>query len=387
MDSLNGCDRLESLDLTENKLTAIDLSGLAGHPNLKTINMIQNMLTDLDFNSLGNIPHLESLYFYNNQLETVNLEPLSKLRRLMNLNIGRNSLKIIDLVPLRHIKTLRTLSCSANKLESIELEPLSGLHSLEKLDFSSNRLRKIDLSPLANCKLMRELKLNHNQLQEIDITPLFHCDNFQLLSIDNDVMLQASAKYASFRPMPKWVQRFLGNIKFVDTLVQESTYEKESVSRKQTFFYINPLDFGGLMYDLVEEINNAFSAGCYVCTAFLSRKLLENLVISILQRKFGKNDSGLYLYKDRRGEYRSKSFSELLTNFWIAFPDEIIKFSPTTNRKKTDKLKADLEKLKNDFNVDVHHLGSFTDRDSLLDIRKNLNNLIKFLNHIEKQIN
>ncbi len=145
--------------------------------------------------------------------------------------------------------------------------------------------------------------------------------------------------------------------------------------------------FKGFFLDLVNEINDAFDAECYTCTAFLSRKLLESLVISIFQRKFGNEHFDYYLYKDSKtGEYRTRAFGKVLTKFWEIFDDNLFAYSSSFNRKKIASLKEDMNSLKNDFDVDVHQLNSFADKEYLLGVRKALQDLIKFLQHIEGQI-
>jgi hypothetical protein len=60
----------------------------------------------------------------------------------------------------------------------------------------------------------------------------------------------------------------------------------------------------------IEEINRAYNAGCYTATYILSRKVIENLIIGLLKKKFPKK---LDLYFDAgRGKFRD--FSEVLKN-------------------------------------------------------------------------
>ncbi len=380
------CENLESLDFTENKLTTIDFSGFTGHPNLKSIRLRQNLLIDIDFKPLANMPNLASIDLYNNQLESIDLEPLSECKNLMHLNLGRNPLTVIDLTPLRNVTSLRSIECSSTKITAVNLAPLSDLTSLEKVNFASNRIKKIDLSPLANCRLLKEVLLGYNQIQELDISPLLHCPDFQHLGIDDDLSLWIPKNYESIKPIPKWIKSLKQEVKVIDTSSSEIKFKKHTRTRRDRTFFIDPKEFKGLFLDLVNEINDAFDADCYVCTAFLSRKLLESLVISILQRKFGKKHRTYYLYQDSNGEYRTKAFGKVLAKFWEIFDEHIIQYSPSINSKKIAKLKNDLEILKNDFDVDVHQLSGFADEEYLLGARTSLMNLLKFLQHIENQI-
>jgi hypothetical protein len=66
----------------------------------------------------------------------------------------------------------------------------------------------------------------------------------------------------------------------------------------------------------IEEINLAYNAGCYTAAYVLCRKVIENLIIGILKRKYPpKNPKNLNLYYDRNAG-RFKDFSEILKNLY-----------------------------------------------------------------------
>ena len=48
--------------------------------------------------------------------------------------------------------------------------------------------------------------------------------------------------------------------------------------------FINTEGISGLFGSLIAEINNSYNCGCYIAAGFLARKLLESLVISIMQK-------------------------------------------------------------------------------------------------------
>lgn len=380
--SLEKCSQLEKLGLSSNNLVKIDLSRIAEHPCLKTIDLGYNLLTDIDFIPLGSIPNLETIVLYKNQLQEVDLNPLSKSKSLMHLNLGNNSLRSIDLTPLRNVKTLRDITFAINKLDHIDISPLSEMESLEKVDLQSNTICKIDLSPLARCRLLKQVNLRGNQIQELDISPLLFCPNLEHFLVDDKVRLWVPKKYKPSTPIPNWIRLLKQDVQVRDIDVDD-VYEKQVSRRKNRISYIDLQGFDGLMFDLVQEINDAFNAECYVCTAFLSRKLLKSLVISIMQKLFGKTNHEYYLSRDKT---RTRSFGKVLSNFWKVFPDHIQQFSPIFDRVKIDKIEKEIGQLKDDFNIDVHQPGSFTDKDKLLDVRRTLVKVTKFLKHIDEKI-
>jgi hypothetical protein len=60
----------------------------------------------------------------------------------------------------------------------------------------------------------------------------------------------------------------------------------------------------------IDEINRAYNAGCYTATYILCRKVIENLIIGLLKKKFPKTPD---LYFDT-GRGRFRDFSEVLKN-------------------------------------------------------------------------
>ncbi len=75
------------------------------------------------------------------------------------------------------------------------------------------------------------------------------------------------------------------------------------------------LEFGDLFYDMLKkEINSGYKFGLYSGVAVLSRKLIENLLIDILRKKYPRSQKGnleLYYDKNRR---RFHDFAILIEN-------------------------------------------------------------------------
>lgn len=381
------CERFEELNLSRNVFEEIDLSQLSGHPSLKKIDLSFNKISEISFRPLEKIPALTSLLLFGNRLESANLGSLSKCKNLMRLDLERNSIRKIDLSPLRHNTQLRHLSVSQNKLESIELVHLTEIESLETLDMSYNRLRKIDLYPLHSCRLLKTIDLYNNELQELDLSPLFDCINLAELSIDDEISLRADHELRSLRYTPKGIQTHIRRVLFVATKEVKPPKPPKRIAKVQKrASFIDPTDFSGLMYELVREINDSFEANCYVCTAFLSRKLMENIVVSIMSQKFGKDHREYYMEQNKIGNWKTKSFNRIMGKFWSVFSEKLIPFSATTDEKRLDKLKENMYRLKDEFNVDVHQLGSFRDEKSLMTVRSDLKGIVQFLKHIEDRI-
>jgi hypothetical protein len=98
----------------------------------------------------------------------------------------------------------------------------------------------------------------------------------------------------------------------------------------------------------IDEINRAYNAKCYTSVFILCRKVLENLIIDILKKKFPeKTQKNKELYFDT-AQHRLKDFDVILKNFHSKRND----FG--TENKAVAKLYGLASALKNDANEKTH---------------------------------
>ena len=127
---------------------------------------------------------------------------------------------------------------------------------------------------------------------------------------------------------------------------------------------------------LIQEINVAFNTGCYTSAGFLSRKLLESLLLSTLKRRYQNTNPSVYTIMSRGW---TKGFKELIDEFRTRFDTDFKSLSAIQNQTDIDRLLKNLDGFRVEFNVVVHELGSFKTRDNLLDSRADLQYLVCFL--------
>ncbi len=99
----------------------------------------------------------------------------------------------------------------------------------------------------------------------------------------------------------------------------------------------------------VAEINGTYHANCCTATFILCRKVMENLIVQILKKKFpAAKDRGLY---EDSASRRSLDFSVVLDNFYKSRT----KFSIST-ASAIDRIKQRATPFKNDANDKAHSL-------------------------------
>ncbi|CAA0814311.1 Leucine-rich repeat (LRR) family protein [Striga hermonthica] len=174
---------LTELDLTANRLTALDLR-ISQLSNLKKLSLRQNLLNDggvLPLSTWHSISALQELVLRDNQLKNIpdvtifamllvfdvsfneisSLSGLSKVANtLKELYVSKNEVAKIE--EIEHLCELQILELGSNKLRV--MENLQNLSSLQELWLGRNRIRAINLCGL---KGIKKLSLQSNRLTSI----------------------------------------------------------------------------------------------------------------------------------------------------------------------------------------------------------------------------
>jgi hypothetical protein len=95
----------------------------------------------------------------------------------------------------------------------------------------------------------------------------------------------------------------------------------------------------------VEEVNKCYTYSCYTAAFILCRKIIENLLIDIIKRKYPKRELHIYFNTDRG---RTRDFSEIISNLRSRARD----FLP--DKVLLEKILTEAEKFKVDANNKAH---------------------------------
>jgi len=122
------------------------------------------------------------------------------------------------------------------------------------------------------------------------------------------------------------------------------------IIKPQKYIDSNDFNFSDNYFykNLIEEINKCYSVGAYSAVRILTRKLLENLLIDILKKKYyGKDDDKFY----NKNDGRFHGFNTLLKNFKEAFEDDSV-----IAKKELGKLTRILKKFKEEGDINAHSI-------------------------------
>ncbi|GBP13106.1 Leucine-rich repeat-containing G-protein coupled receptor 4 [Eumeta japonica] len=174
---------IETLDISANKITRIDLSAFADMHALVFIDLSRNRLRDLphnifsqnenldtvilSHNNFSSVPEFESkslrtLDLNNCQITTLRSDAFSGKTTLLDIDLSTNG---IDYIPDDIASnTLQTLNLAYNDINSLNERTLSSLPQLAVLDLRGNNFREIwDTSFFSTNLLLREVHLEDNR--------------------------------------------------------------------------------------------------------------------------------------------------------------------------------------------------------------------------------
>ena len=123
--------------------------------------------------------------------------------------------------------------------------------------------------------------------------------------------------------------------------------------------------------DLVQQVNDCYRFSMYPAQLILLRKLMENLVIDLLRKKYGTADLGSY-YDTGRGRFHD--FAVLIQNL----KDRASDFSSTTSNLE-GAVFAQIQKFRSKGNSNAHTIDVHVTRKSLDELQSDATHLVKLM--------
>ncbi len=147
--------------------------------------------------------------------------------------------------------------------------------------------------------------------------------------------------------------------------------------RSEQFIDINNVP-GTFYPDLVDDINQCYSLGVNDATLVLTRKLLENLIIDILRKEYGKQEIDLYYLPDNR---RFQNFSTLISNFEKNLGD----FEHLSSGLDSDFI-DELDSFRQDANAEAHSIETSITEEEMEDYREQAQHSAQVLFRIQENM-
>jgi len=131
-------------------------------------------------------------------------------------------------------------------------------------------------------------------------------------------------------------------------------------------------------YDLIIDINKCYSLGVYSAVRILGRKLLENLLIDLLRKKFGMTEIDLFYDKRKKRFY---DFKILLENVGAKLDD----FKPVSAALDSRLLK-DIDQYRYSANASAHTIELQIEKGELDSSKENIIFIVRVLSKAIKSL-
>lgn len=158
-------DHLRSLDLSYNKLAALDDFDFSHFKNLQALNLFDNQLTTIP-SSIFSVYHIQSLNLGNNQIAEIPVE-IQQLKHLEDLKLHHNAVKSLPVGwQLPYLKKLRL---DGNQIVEISSQFFAQLPRLQQCNLNQNKLSNLPAS-ITKCELIA-LDIGANSIENLKVVP------------------------------------------------------------------------------------------------------------------------------------------------------------------------------------------------------------------------
>ncbi|KAK4884114.1 hypothetical protein RN001_000385 [Aquatica leii] len=215
---LRSVPELDRLDLSGNKLKALDVDSFKGLYNLSFVDLSNNLINKMSPSTFTKLPQLRTLRLRGNHL-TINaiskldsiltveeldissnalVGPLDshtfpKMQSLKYLQLAHNSFTSIKMGCLEGLTNLTALSLQHNQIDVIEDHAFIYVSKLIDLDLSHNRIVAVSGASLSHLPYLNNLDLRHNFLRALTPDLILPLKKLQSLRLDdNDISIVAS---------------------------------------------------------------------------------------------------------------------------------------------------------------------------------------------------
>ena len=180
-----------ALNLSRNNITSFKLTDFSPLDNLHRLDLSDNRLTQLNLEEQSKLTHLQCS---NQNLTSLTLSKYNS--RLVTINCSRNSLKTIENFAAMPDRSLKSIDFSSNLIETVD-DLLGNLTSryLQTIYLQWNRIRKISTN-LFHPKLISlySIDLSHNRIETIEARA-FQAPNLQILDLTGNPLKRIASNF------------------------------------------------------------------------------------------------------------------------------------------------------------------------------------------------
>jgi Leucine rich repeat len=150
------------IDLSENKITKIDVDAFKSNRDLQLLDVTKNNLKVLHFSTFTGLPKFEDLRISLNPIELPKNKPFLKCESLRRLTMDSCQLADIHPQTFSEVRNIQELSLNYNRIESVPVEAFKLNLKLKSLLFESNKLKFFPANIIDYLPAVSELCVDNN---------------------------------------------------------------------------------------------------------------------------------------------------------------------------------------------------------------------------------
>ncbi|XP_064541228.1 uncharacterized protein LOC135430474 isoform X2 [Drosophila montana] len=179
-------DTVETLDLSENRLSCIHWAQPQAMRRLKVLKLSGNRLANCSLAELQHMNHLLELHLDRNELRALPVHFVHQLSELRLLNLTDNELAELPRNIFEGALQLELLHLAGNRLTVLPFQLFQTARELRLLDLSNNRLLSFPDNFFSLNNQLRQLQLQSNQLQSIGKHSLYNLRQLRHLDLSQN---------------------------------------------------------------------------------------------------------------------------------------------------------------------------------------------------------
>jgi Leucine-rich repeat (LRR) protein len=178
LEHLKGLPSLQTLDLTHTQVTDAGLKHLKGLPSLQTLDLTNTRVTGTGLADLKELKSLQELYLTNTRVTDAGLVHLKAMTSLQGLSLhgtqGTDGTRVTDagLVHLKALTNLKALNLDRTHVTDAGLAHLKELTSLQRLYLHGTRVSDAGLVHLKGLRSLQVLILHATQVTNAGLVHL-----------------------------------------------------------------------------------------------------------------------------------------------------------------------------------------------------------------------
>uniref|UniRef100_A0A1Q3FLW4 Uncharacterized protein n=2 Tax=Culex tarsalis TaxID=7177 RepID=A0A1Q3FLW4_CULTA len=153
---------VEILDLSINKISAIEDDDFKDYTNLVKLFLSENSIQSISLNAFSTLANLEILDLSHNRLQRLHEGLFEYNEKLVDLNLSNNNFMTLQNQPLLISSSIMHLDLSNCKIPQLYERTFAGLPELRTLDLQNNLMITLEKDSLVPLKKLRELNLHDN---------------------------------------------------------------------------------------------------------------------------------------------------------------------------------------------------------------------------------